>query len=61
MIVRFHRFSIIVWSVWLVPTIGGMVLGASELKRGRPCHQSHVSRFERNSMNWANRLATLLT
>jgi uncharacterized repeat protein (TIGR03987 family) len=29
MISRFHRFSILVWIVWLVPMIGGMVLGSS--------------------------------
>jgi len=29
MIVRFHRLSIVVWSVWLLPMIGGMVLGSS--------------------------------
>ena len=29
MIVRFHRLSIVVWCVWLVPMIGGMVLGSS--------------------------------
>jgi uncharacterized repeat protein (TIGR03987 family) len=27
MIVRFHRFSLGVWLLWLVPMIGGMVLG----------------------------------
>ena len=29
MISRFHRFSVFVWIVWLVPMIGGMVLGSS--------------------------------
>lgn len=29
MIVRFHRFSVVVWCVWLVPMFGGLVLGAS--------------------------------
>jgi uncharacterized repeat protein (TIGR03987 family) len=29
LIVRFHRFSIVVWAIWLVPMIGGMVLGSS--------------------------------
>jgi uncharacterized repeat protein (TIGR03987 family) len=24
---RFHRFSLVVWTVWLVPYIGGMILG----------------------------------
>jgi uncharacterized repeat protein (TIGR03987 family) len=24
---RFHRFSIVVWMIWLVPYIGGMFLG----------------------------------
>jgi len=24
---RFHRFSLVVWMVWLVPYIGGMFLG----------------------------------
>ena len=24
---RFHRFSLVVWGFWLVPYIGGMVLG----------------------------------
>jgi uncharacterized repeat protein (TIGR03987 family) len=25
--IRFHRFSLVVWTVWLVPYIGGMFLG----------------------------------
>lgn len=25
--VRFHRFSLVVWMIWLVPYIGGMFLG----------------------------------
>lgn len=25
--VRFHRFSLVVWTIWLVPYIGGMFLG----------------------------------
>jgi uncharacterized repeat protein (TIGR03987 family) len=29
LIVRFHRFSVVVWCVWLVPMFGGLVLGAS--------------------------------
>jgi len=29
MISRFHMFSVFVWLVWLVPMIGGMVLGSS--------------------------------
>jgi len=28
MIINFHRFSIVVWIVWLVPMISGMVFGA---------------------------------
>jgi uncharacterized repeat protein (TIGR03987 family) len=24
---RFHRFSLLVWSIWLVPYFGGMILG----------------------------------
>ncbi len=24
---RFHRFSLVVWAIWLVPYIGGMFLG----------------------------------
>jgi uncharacterized repeat protein (TIGR03987 family) len=24
---RFHRFSIVVWSIWLVPYFGGMIAG----------------------------------
>jgi len=24
---RFHRYSLVVWLIWLVPYIGGMVLG----------------------------------
>ncbi|MGW8266808.1 MAG: HsmA family protein [Longimicrobiales bacterium] len=26
---RFHRFSLVVWMIWLVPYIGGMFLGMS--------------------------------
>jgi uncharacterized repeat protein (TIGR03987 family) len=29
LILRFHRFSIFVWLVWLVPMISGMVFGAT--------------------------------
>jgi uncharacterized repeat protein (TIGR03987 family) len=25
--IRFHRFSLVVWTIWLVPYIGGMFLG----------------------------------
>jgi uncharacterized repeat protein (TIGR03987 family) len=24
---RFHRFSLMVWTIWLVPYFGGMILG----------------------------------
>ncbi len=24
---RFHRFSLVVWAIWLIPYIGGMFLG----------------------------------
>lgn len=26
---RFHRFSLVVWGIWLIPYIGGMFLGMS--------------------------------
>jgi len=29
MIMSFHRFSIIVWIIWLIPMISGMVFGAT--------------------------------
>jgi uncharacterized repeat protein (TIGR03987 family) len=29
MIVRFHKFSFIVWIIWLVPMVSGMVFGAT--------------------------------
>ena len=29
MILKFHRFSIFVWAVWLVPMITGMIFGAT--------------------------------
>jgi uncharacterized repeat protein (TIGR03987 family) len=29
MIVRFHRFSILVWAIWLIPMISGMIFGAT--------------------------------
>jgi uncharacterized repeat protein (TIGR03987 family) len=29
MILNFHRFSIVVWLIWLVPMITGMIFGAS--------------------------------
>jgi uncharacterized repeat protein (TIGR03987 family) len=25
--IRFHRFSLVVWMIWLVPYVGGMFLG----------------------------------
>jgi uncharacterized repeat protein (TIGR03987 family) len=25
--IRFHRFSLVVWTIWLVPYVGGMFLG----------------------------------
>jgi uncharacterized repeat protein (TIGR03987 family) len=28
-ILSFHRFSIFVWIVWMIPMIGGMILGAN--------------------------------
>lgn len=28
--VRFHRFSLIVWTIWLVPYLGGMYLGMTD-------------------------------
>ena len=27
--INFHRFSLVVWTIWLVPYIGGMILGMS--------------------------------
>jgi uncharacterized repeat protein (TIGR03987 family) len=27
-IVVFHRFSIVVWIIWMIPMIGGIILGA---------------------------------
>lgn len=27
--VKFHRFSIIVWMIWLIPYFGGMLMGMS--------------------------------
>jgi uncharacterized repeat protein (TIGR03987 family) len=30
---RFHRFSLVVWGIWLVPYIGGMFLGMAEYAR----------------------------
>lgn len=30
MLTRFHRFSIFVWLVWLIPYIGGMFLGMNK-------------------------------
>jgi len=29
MIVKFHKFSFIVWIIWLVPMLTGMIFGAS--------------------------------
>ena len=29
MILRFHKFSIIVWAIWLIPMISGMILGSN--------------------------------
>jgi uncharacterized repeat protein (TIGR03987 family) len=29
MIIKFHKFSIIVWIIWLIPMITGMVLGSN--------------------------------
>ena len=29
MILKFHRFSIFVWIIWLIPMISGMVFGAT--------------------------------
>ncbi|MCX6244865.1 MAG: HsmA family protein [Bacteroidetes bacterium] len=28
MILNFHRFSIIVWIIWLIPMVSGIILGA---------------------------------
>ena len=29
MIVRFHTYSIVVWMIWLIPMITGMILGSN--------------------------------
>jgi uncharacterized repeat protein (TIGR03987 family) len=29
MILKFHKFSIVVWIIWLIPMITGMVLGSN--------------------------------
>ena len=29
LIVKFHKFSIIVWIIWLIPMITGMILGSN--------------------------------
>lgn len=29
MILKFHKFSIIVWIIWLIPMITGMILGSN--------------------------------
>ena len=31
---RFHRFSIVVWAVWLLPYLGGMIAGIARGTRG---------------------------
>jgi len=31
---RFHRFSIVVWTIWLVPYFGGMIAGISRGANG---------------------------
>lgn len=28
-IVKFHKFSVVVWVIWLIPMIGGMILGSN--------------------------------
>ena len=30
MILKFHRFSIVVWIIWLIPMVSGMVFGAAK-------------------------------
>jgi len=27
---NFHRYSLIVWAIWLIPYIGGMILGMTK-------------------------------
>lgn len=29
MIIRFHKFSIVIWIIWLIPMISGMILGSN--------------------------------
>jgi len=29
MILKFHKFSIVVWIIWLIPMVSGMIFGAS--------------------------------
>ena len=29
MILKFHRFSIFVWAIWMIPMISGMIFGAT--------------------------------
>jgi uncharacterized repeat protein (TIGR03987 family) len=29
MILNFHKFSILVWAIWLIPMISGAIFGAS--------------------------------
>ena len=29
MIVQFHKFSILVWIIWLIPMLSGMILGSN--------------------------------
>jgi len=29
LILKFHKFSIVVWIIWLVPMISGMIFGAT--------------------------------
>ena len=29
MILRFHKFSIVVWIIWLIPMLSGMILGSN--------------------------------
>ena len=31
---RFHRFSIVVWAIWLLPYLGGMIAGIARGTRG---------------------------
>ena len=29
MIIQFHKFSIVVWIIWLIPMLSGMILGSN--------------------------------